>query len=91
MAVGRGQRRTYARVGRKLMPLVITTLVLAAGAGVLMWWGYRPEQWDQPLIRRTGVILGLAAFAAFAMAVWASFATDESELARALLSNWFDS
>ena len=72
------------------MPLVIMTLLFAAGAGVLMWWGYRPEQWDQPIIRRAGVALGLAAFALFVLAVWASFATDESELARALLSNWFE-
>ena len=71
------------------MPLVITILVFAAGSGALMWWGYRPEQWDQPAIRRAGIGLGLAAFGLFAGAVWASFATDESELARALLSNWF--
>ena len=73
------------------MPLVITILAAAALGGTLLWWGYQPQQWDQPLIRRTGLALGLAAFGLFVLAVWASFATDESELARALLSNWFES
>lgn len=73
------------------MPLVITMLAAAAAGGALLWWGYKPAQWDQPLIRRSGIALGLAAFGLFVLAVWASFATDESELARALLSNWFGS
>lgn len=73
------------------MPLVITILVLAAGGGALMWWGYRPEQWDKPVIRRAGLISGLTALGLFVVAVWASFATDDSALARALLSNWFES
>jgi len=72
------------------MPLIITILLFAAGGGALLWWGYQPEQWNQPVIRRSGLALGLGAFALFVVAVWASFATDESELARTLLSNWFE-
>ena len=73
------------------MPLLITILTAAALSGFLLWRGYQPGQWDQPLIRRIAWLLGIAAFALFILAVWASFATDDSELARALLSNWFDS
>ncbi len=71
------------------MSLVITILVTAALSGTLLWWGYRPDQWNRPLIRRAGLMLGLASFVLFGLAVWASFATDESDFARALLSNWF--
>ena len=73
------------------MPLIITILLLVVGAAFLLWRGYQPEQWEQPLIRRAGWIAGLAAFGLFVLAVWASFATDESAFARALLSNWFES
>lgn len=73
------------------MPLVITTLVLAALGGALLWRGHRPEHWDKPIIRRTGYVAGLAAFGVFILGVWASFATEESEFARAVLSDWFNS
>lgn len=71
------------------VPLVIAILVLAALSGALLWWGYRPDQWNQPIIRRTGMLAGLAAAVGFVLAVWASFNTDTSEFARRLLSDWF--
>ena len=86
-SLGRGQRRTYPRG----VPLIITILLLGLGAGFLLWRGYSPGQWDQPLIRRAGWIGILSAFGLFVLAVWASFASDESAFARALLSNWFES